>query len=46
VLDLLLAEGSGTATSLGNRLPVTRQAVAKHSADEVDSSLEGQPPVS
>ena len=30
LLDLLLAGGSGTATSLSGRLPVTRQAVAKH----------------
>ena len=30
VLDLLLVEGDGTATSLSRRLPVTRQAVAKH----------------
>jgi DNA-binding transcriptional ArsR family regulator len=30
MLDLLLADGSGTATSLSARLPVTRQAVAKH----------------
>lgn len=30
MLDLLLAEGGGTATSLSVRLPVTRQAVAKH----------------
>lgn len=30
MLDLLLAEGAGTATTLGRRLPVTRQAVAKH----------------
>ena len=30
MLDLLLAEGSGTATSLSQQLPVTRQAVAKH----------------
>ncbi len=30
MLDLLLSEGSGTATSLSDRLPVTRQAVAKH----------------
>jgi predicted ArsR family transcriptional regulator len=30
MLDLLLAEGGGTATSLGQQLPVTRQAVAKH----------------
>jgi DNA-binding transcriptional ArsR family regulator len=32
MLDLLLSEGSGTATSLSERLPVTRQAVAKHLA--------------
>jgi len=30
MLDLLLAEGGGTATSLSEHLPVTRQAVAKH----------------
>jgi ArsR family transcriptional regulator, cadmium/lead-responsive transcriptional repressor len=30
MLDLLLADGSGTATSLSEQLPVTRQAVAKH----------------
>jgi DNA-binding transcriptional ArsR family regulator len=30
MLDLLLADGDGTATSLGQRLPVTRQAVMKH----------------
>jgi predicted transcriptional regulator len=30
LLDLLLADGSGTATGLSDRLPVTRQAVAKH----------------
>lgn len=30
MLDLLLVEGGGTATSLGRQLPVTRQAVAKH----------------
>jgi ArsR family transcriptional regulator, cadmium/lead-responsive transcriptional repressor len=30
LLDLLLLEGGGTATSLGRQLPVTRQAVAKH----------------
>lgn len=30
LLDLLLAEGSGTATTLSAQLPVTRQAVAKH----------------
>jgi DNA-binding transcriptional ArsR family regulator len=32
MLDLLLAEGGGTATSLSAQLPVTRQAVAKHLA--------------
>jgi len=30
MLDLLLLEGAGTATTLGRQLPVTRQAVAKH----------------
>lgn len=30
ILDLMLADGGGTATSLSGRLPVTRQAVAKH----------------
>ena len=30
MLDLLLTEGGGTATSLSEHLPVTRQAVAKH----------------
>ena len=30
ILDLLLADGGGTATSLSEHLPVTRQAVAKH----------------
>lgn len=30
MLDLLLNEGGGTATTLSARLPVTRQAVAKH----------------
>lgn len=30
MLDLLLAGGGGTATSLSDQLPVTRQAVAKH----------------
>jgi DNA-binding transcriptional ArsR family regulator len=30
MLDLLLADGHGTATSLSDHLPVTRQAVAKH----------------
>lgn len=32
MLDLLLAKGGGTATSLSAQLPVTRQAVAKHLA--------------
>lgn len=32
LLDALLADGSGTATSLSDHLPVTRQAVAKHLA--------------
>lgn len=32
MLDLLLADGRGTATTLSDRLPVTRQAVAKHLA--------------
>lgn len=32
MLDLLLAEGGGTATTLSQHLPVTRQAVAKHLA--------------
>jgi DNA-binding transcriptional ArsR family regulator len=30
LLDVLLAQGHGTATSLSTELPVTRQAVAKH----------------
>jgi DNA-binding transcriptional ArsR family regulator len=30
ILDLLLAAGDGTSTTLSERLPVTRQAVAKH----------------
>jgi DNA-binding transcriptional ArsR family regulator len=30
MVDLLLAEGAGTATTLSDRLPVTRQAVSKH----------------
>ncbi|MEU5875754.1 metalloregulator ArsR/SmtB family transcription factor [Glycomyces sp. NPDC047369] len=32
MIDRLLADGTGTATSLSERLPVTRQAVAKHLA--------------
>jgi len=30
ILDLLLLDGDGTATTLSEQLPVTRQAVAKH----------------
>jgi DNA-binding transcriptional ArsR family regulator len=30
IIDLLLVGGGGTATSLSEQLPVTRQAVAKH----------------
>jgi len=30
MLDLLLIAGAGTATTLSDKLPVTRQAVAKH----------------
>ena len=30
MLDLLLADGRATATSLSEQLPVTRQAVSKH----------------
>jgi predicted transcriptional regulator len=30
MLDLLLTDGRGTATTLSDQLPVTRQAVAKH----------------
>ena len=32
MLDLLLTEGPGTATTLSGQLPVTRQAVTKHLA--------------
>lgn len=32
MLDLLLIDGTGTATSLSEQLPVSRQAVAKHLA--------------
>ena len=32
LLDLLIGQGEGTATTLGRQLPVTRQAVAKHLA--------------
>jgi ArsR family transcriptional regulator, cadmium/lead-responsive transcriptional repressor len=30
VLDLLLADGGGTATTLSEHLPMTRQAISKH----------------
>lgn len=30
MLDLLVADGGGTATSLGQQLPVSRQAITKH----------------
>lgn len=30
LLDVLVTEGPGTATTLSERLPITRQAVAKH----------------
>ncbi len=30
MLDLLLTDGGGSATTLSQQLPVTRQAVAKH----------------
>ena len=30
MVDLLLVEGVGTATTLSQQMPVTRQAVAKH----------------
>jgi DNA-binding transcriptional ArsR family regulator len=30
LVDLLLADGVGTPTSLSDRLPISRQAVAKH----------------
>ena len=47
LLDLLLVEGGGTATTLGRQLPVTRQAVAKHlavlaRAGLVDGSRQGR----
>lgn len=32
MLDLLLAAGTGTSTTLSEQLPVSRQAVAKHLA--------------
>jgi len=46
LLDLLLNEGVGTATSLGQQLPVTRQAVAKHLVVLQDAGLvAGEGPV-
>lgn len=30
MLDILLSDGSATATTLSSRLPITRQAVSKH----------------
>lgn len=47
MLDLLLIDGVGTATSLSEQLPVTRQAVTKHLAvldrvGLVDSSTSGR----
>jgi DNA-binding transcriptional ArsR family regulator len=32
MLDVLLADGAGTATTISHQMPVTRQAVAKHLA--------------
>jgi predicted transcriptional regulator len=32
ILDLLLADGASTATTLSQQLPVSRQAIAKHMA--------------
>ena len=47
MIDLLLAAGSATSTSLSERLPVSRQAVAKHlaalrSAGLVEASRAGR----
>jgi len=39
MLDLLLAEGRGTATALSQHLPVSRQAIAKHLAALGDAGL-------
>ncbi len=39
MLDQLLTEGSGTATSLSEQLPITRQAVAKHLALLAEAGL-------
>lgn len=47
LLDVLLTQGEGTATSLAAELPITRQAVAKHltvldRAGLVDASRRGR----
>jgi DNA-binding transcriptional ArsR family regulator len=47
MLDLLLVTGTGSATSLSEQLPVSRQAVAKHlgvldRVGLVESSAEGR----
>jgi DNA-binding transcriptional ArsR family regulator len=39
MLDLLLAGGGGTATTLSEQLPVTRQAVAKQLSSLADAGL-------
>jgi ArsR family transcriptional regulator, cadmium/lead-responsive transcriptional repressor len=39
LLDLLLAHGPATATELAERLPITRQAIAKHLAVLDDAGL-------
>ncbi|MFF0151350.1 ArsR/SmtB family transcription factor [Micromonospora sp. NPDC005203] len=44
MIDLLLSDGPGTATSLSRRLPVTRQAVAKHLAADRRDDRARPPP--
>ena len=39
ILDTLARHGPATVTDLANRLPVTRQAVAKHLAQLVEAGL-------
>jgi DNA-binding transcriptional ArsR family regulator len=39
ILDALARHGPATVTDLANRLPVTRQAVAKHLTQLVDAGL-------
>ncbi|HEV7652700.1 MAG TPA: metalloregulator ArsR/SmtB family transcription factor [Actinophytocola sp.] len=39
VLDLIAAQGEATATTLAERLPVSRQAVVKHLAVLADAGL-------